>query len=195
MKKRVHQGLSGLFILFSLAFTGCENFMSGDEIKEAVVEAIEYGNAPYYSIRVEAVKGTGTIKGNEEVSKRVSDTFTVRFEPEEDHKFIKWEAVIPNISSSEKIEDYIVFEDAGSLETKVTLKKANSSILIRPVCPAKLLVTNFNLSDSDRIFPRDSSIALTFNKELNEACLNNITVSIPNLPDDKTYADYFKSPE
>ena len=196
MKKRVlSQIVLFLVLLSGLLFTGCENFLNGEEIKDAVVEAIQYGNAPYYTIRIEAVKGSGTIKGNEEVSKRVSDTFSVRFDPEEDHTFIKWEAVIPNLGSGESIADYIVFEDAESLETNVTLKKANSNILIRPVCPAKLKVS-INLSaDEKKGYPRDSAIALTFTEEIADECLNNISINISDLPEGKTFRDYYKAPE
>lgn len=196
MKKRVLSYVALVLALLSgLLFTGCENFLNGEEVKDAVVEAIQYGNSPYYSIRVEAVKGSGTIKGNEEVSKRVSDTFTVRFDPDENHQFIRWEAVIPNLGSGESISDYIVFEDAESLETNVTLKKANSNILIRPVCPAKLKVS-INLSaDEKKGYPRDSAIALTFTEEIADECLNNISINISDLPEGKTFRDYYKAPE
>lgn len=190
--------VSKLFFLLSLSFllfTSCENFLNGDEIKDAVLEAVEIANAPYYTIRVEAVKGSGTIKGNEEVSKKVSETFKVRFDPEENHQFIRWEAVIPDIASGESSSDYIVFEDAESLETNVTLKKANSNILIRPVCPAKLKVS-INLSaDEKKGYPRDSTIALTFTEEIADECLNNISINISDLPEGKTFRDYYKAPE
>ena len=187
-------GFFSLFILFSCIFTGCENFLNDEEIKEAVVEAIQYGNAPYYTIRVEAVKGSGTIKGNEEVSKRVSDTFVVRFDPDENHQFIKWEAEIPNLGNGESVSDYIVFEDAKSLETSVTFKKANNNIIIRPVCPTRLKAS-INLSDPDAKYTRDSVIVLTFTEEIDDECLGFININIPNLPEGKTFQDYYREPE
>lgn len=194
MKKRVLSQIAlFLFLLSGLLFTGCENFLNGEEIKDAVVDAIQYGNAPYYSIRVEAIKGSGTIKGNEEVSKRVSDTFLVRFDPEEDHQFIKWEAVIPNLGAGESVSDYIVFEDATSLETNVTFKKANNNILIRPVCPARLNAV-INLSEPDVKYPRNSVISLTFSEEISDECLTDISITIPSLPEGKSFYDYYNAP-
>ena len=194
MKKRVFQCATAAFFLCCAFFTGCENFLNGDEIKDDVIRAIEYGNSPYYTIHVEAVKGSGTIKGNEELQKRVSDTFTVKFDPEDDHKFIKWEAVIPDIASGESVSDYIVFEEPKNLETNVTLKKACSNILIRPICPAKLNAS-LNLSDADARYPRDSIIILNFSREISDECLEDIVINIPNLPDGKTFRDFYREPE
>ena len=85
--------LCGLFVFASFLFTGCENFLKSQEVKEEIVQAIDYNNAPYYPIAIEAVKGSGTIRTHLSGTalQKVTDTFTVKFEPESGYKFIRWE--------------------------------------------------------------------------------------------------------
>ena len=189
-KRRVAFHQSNVFAVVFMAislifsFTSCENFLKGEDIKNEITKAIDYNNAPSYSIQVDALDG-GSIKipANGEIQKKVTDVFTVKFEPKSDHQFIKWEAVVKNLKSGEKVSDYIEFEDAESLETKVTFKKASSSLVIRPVCPEKLTV-KFNLDDSEKEYERNKSIELSFNKPIAADGINKITVEIPKLPDD-----------
>ena len=183
--------ISGALLLTALTFTSCENFLQGEEVKDQIIDAIEYNNARTYSIRVEAVKGTGEIKtpSGGEISKKVTDVFTVKFEPADDCKFIKWEAVIPELGKKESPSDYIEFSDAFSLETQVKLKKPQSSILIRPVCPQKLLITNFNLGDAGKVYKRDDTIAITFNNKIEDKCKDSISVVIQGLDDELAAAN------
>ena len=104
------------FVLITSLFTfiSCENFLQGEEVKEEITKAIEYNNAQAYTINVEALDGSGKIKtpAAGEVTKKVTDVFTIRFEPAEDHKFIKWEAIVKGMSTGEKASDYIEFENS-----------------------------------------------------------------------------------
>lgn len=186
-----------LLVLTTVVFTSCENFLQGEDVKEEISKAIEYNNAATYVLHLVALKGSGDIKtpAGEEVSKKVSDTFNVKFVPEDNHKFIKWEAVISGLGQNEKVSDYIEFEDEKSLETKVTFKKASNSITITPVCPELLAVKEFNFKDEGTINPRDSSIVITLNQEIPEECKSAFSISIPGLPEDKTFEDYFMPAE
>ena len=183
-------------VLLCLAAASCDNFLKAEQIKDDIVDIIDYYNSPSYIIKVEGVKGAGVVRNpaNGEAEKRVTDVFTVKFEPDDNHTFIKWEAVIPGLGENEKVSDYIFFEDETSPETKAHFVKANAQILIRPICPSKILVNNFNLSNAEKTYPRDSSIILTLNEELDDECLENIIIGIPNIPEDKTFRDYFKPP-
>lgn len=187
---------AGLFVPFLFAFLSCDNFLTGNQIKDEIKSSIEYNNSSPFTIRVEAVKGSGVIKtpAAGEVSRKVSDTFTVKFEPESSHRFMKWEAVVTGMAQGETAEDYIEFESPLSYETKVTVKKAGPAILIRPVCPEYLILTDFNMDDSDMEYPKDSTVLLTFNKSIEEECFEKIQVNIPNLDEGKTSADYYKPP-
>ena len=136
MKKTASKVLFNLFLICALSislFTSCDNFLKAQEAKNDIISAIDYNNAPSYTIYFQALKGSGTIKNvqGDQLTKKVSDTFTIRFEPEDDHVFIKWEAIIPEIAAGESPSDYISFDDEKSLETKVTFKKAAKDIVIR----------------------------------------------------------------
>ena len=195
------KSLLPLFTAFVFLLTGCENFLKSEDVKKEIVDTIEYNNAPFYVINVETVDGNdkcGKIKtpATGEISKKVTDVFPIRFEPAEDHTFKKWEAEIKDLHEGEVPSDYIEFEDAESLETKVTFKKASSKVIvIRPVCPANLKVIDFNLSDPEKEYPKDSNIIITFNQPLAADCIDNISVKIPGIEDGKDYKSYFKSPE
>jgi hypothetical protein len=193
-KYSVIAALCGLFLFASFLFTGCENFLKSQEVKEEIVQAIDYNNAPYYPIAIEAVKGSGTIRTHLSGTalQKVTDTFTVKFEPESGYKFIRWEAVLNELGENESIDDYISFEDATGLETKVTFKKAASNILIRPVCP-QILTVSIDTSEAE-IYTRDHTIQLTFNQPIAEECKDKIAIKIPDIPEGKTGLDYFKTP-
>ena len=196
-----------LFISILLTFTACENFLQGEDVKEEITKTIEYNNAPSYTINVEALKGTGVIKtpATGEVEKKVTDVFPVRFEPEDSCKFIRWEAVISELGEGETPSDYIQFENAESLETKVTFKKATATgsvIVIRPVCPPRLTYT-FE-QDGGIIYPKDSSIEFNFNQALSAGCLAGTAeeevkasnyVSIQELTGGVDASTYFNPPE
>ncbi len=176
-------------------FTGCENFLKAQEVKEEILSAIEYNNAPSYTILVEALnRDVGVIKTpvTGQVSQKVTDTFTVKFEPDSKYTFMKWQAVIEGMAAGETTEDYIEFEDPQSLETKVKFKKAPPSVIsLRPVCPENLTVS-FNLSDAAEIYPCDSTIQLSFNKPIAAACKDKVLVRIPDIPEARTALSYFK---
>ena len=156
-----------LTVFATIAFTSCENFLKGEQVKDEIVSVINYNNSPSYTINVEAKTGDGVVKSpaTGEVEKKVTDTFVVRFEPAEDHVFLKWEAVVQDLSSGEYPSDYIQFENAESAETRVTLKKGSPRVIvIRPVCPPRLTYTL--KQGGGEIYPRDGSIEFTFNQSL-----------------------------
>ena len=191
-----------LFSLIALAatfFTSCENFLKGGEVKDEIVSIIDYNNAPSYTINVEALKGSGTIKTpvTGEVEKKVTDTFSIRFEPADDCKFLKWEAIVHDLAEGEDFTKYISFENPESLETKVTFKKASSKVIvIRPVCPPRLTYTL--VQSGNAINPRDSSIEFIFNQPLSAEGLSDSAddyVTIQDLPENSSVSTYLGKPE
>ena len=192
--------LFGFIALASIAFTSCENFMKGGEVKEEIISIIDYNNAPLYPINVEVLnKADGVIKtpATGEVEKKVTDTFTVRFDPSDDHVFLKWEAIVKDLADGEDYTSYVQFEDETSLETKVTFKKASEYVIvIRPVCPERLSYTL--VQSGNAINPRDSSIEFIFNQPISDEGLLDSAdnyVTIQNLPEDSSASTYLGKPE
>ena len=188
--------LLSLITLAATFFTSCSNFLKGQEVKNEIESIIEYNNAPSYTINVEAIKGSGTIKTpvTGEVTKKVTDVFSIRFEPSDDYKFIKWEAVVQDLGPEEKASDYIEFEDATNLETKVTFKKASSKVIvINAVCPQRLTYT-FE-QDSGELYPRDTPFVFNFNQTLAAECsVQASSLTIQNLEDSEASTTYFSAP-
>ena len=191
---------TSLFALVALTlftFISCENFLKGEDVKEEITKTIEYNNAPSYPINVELLNDSdGKIKtpATGEVSKKVTDEFTIRFEPAADHVFVKWEAIVKDLSKGEVPSDYIQFDDAESTETTVTFKKAsNKVIIIRPVCPPRLSYTMYQTESG--VLPRDSSVELTFNQEVATDLSSSAADYISITGDTIDVDEHFKSPE
>ena len=218
MKKNL---LGKIAVLFGLAFfalfTGCENFLNSDTVKDEITEIIAYNNAPSYVIRVEVDNDTGSLKApvTGEVTKKVTDVFPVKFAPKSGYQFVRWEAVFTNDRmQDEDIRNYIEFEDENNLETNVTFKRASDSIEIRPVCPKKFTV-ELESPDTTKSAstPKDTSIVLKFNNPLDPACIEGewpdwddeetdwsntewakmFDISISGIDDNKVMS-YFKKP-
>ena len=188
MKKNL---LGKIAVLFGLAFfalfTGCENFLNSDTVKDEITEIIAYNNAPSYVIRVEVDNDTGSLKApvTGEVTKKVTDVFPVKFAPKSGYQFVRWEAVFTNDRmQNEDIRNYIEFEDENNLETNVTFKRASDSIEIRPVCPKKFTV-ELESPDTTKSAstPKDTSIVLKFNNPLDPACIEG---EWPDWDDEET---------
>ena len=71
--------------------TSCENFFNGSELRAEIENQVAYANASAYTVYVDYSENSGIIKSpaGGEVSKKVSDVFTVRFEPASDWDFIR----------------------------------------------------------------------------------------------------------
>lgn len=201
MKKTAAFRFTGVFLVFTaliFLFTGCDNFLKGEDVKNEIVQAIDYNNAPFYTIKIVPLEDNGIIRTHFSGTavQKVTDTFTVKFEPKDDYKFIHWEAVVDGLKSGESAYDYIEFESPDSLETKVKFKKASNGITIRPVCPKRLTYT-FEQGTGE-IFTRDTSPVLYFSEELSPECnvtLENLTIQATDDDASPVTSTYFGTPK
>ena len=129
--------LGGAIICIVVLFCSCENFLKAQDTRNEIISAIDYANAKSYLIKVEAAKGSGTIVKpvGGEISKKVTDSFNIVFEPAKDYQFVRWEAKSEKLPEGANIKDYIKIEEPGSLETTVTFTKELSDIIIYANCP------------------------------------------------------------
>ena len=144
---------NSIILLFSLLigagvflFSGCENLLKGGQVKEELERIIAYNNAASYTILVTADKDSGQIKKpiTGELTQKATDVFEIKFEPNPEYSFARWEATSEALPAGENINDYIKFEDPENPDTKVTFKKDLPSIIINAVCP-HLPFVNFEL--------------------------------------------------
>ncbi len=109
-------------------FTSCENFFSGSELRAEIENQVAYANASAYTIRVDYPENSGIIKSpaGGEVSKKVSDVFTVDFEPASDWEFIRWK-IIDSVTGNEiPGGEYLSLSALSESKTECTFKKAPS---------------------------------------------------------------------
>lgn len=100
--------------------------MTGAQTRDQLEKQIDYANAPSYEITVGYPKKSGVVKspGGGEAKKKVSDVFTVCFEPFADYEFINWK-IIDSVSKKEyKNGEYLKLESLTNAETNCTFIKA-----------------------------------------------------------------------
>ena len=133
-------------LFFTVLFSGCDNFFKGSQTRKELERIIAYNNAKSYTILVTADKDSGQIKKpiTGELTQKATDVFEIKFEPNPEYCFARWEVTSEALPAGENINDYIEIEDIESTDTKVTFKKGLSSIVINAVCP-HLPFVNFEL--------------------------------------------------
>lgn len=103
------------FIIISLCLlllSSCDNFLEGADVKAQIEDAIAYNNATSYKIKIDYPESSGVIRSpaGGVVSKKVTDSFNIRFDPSSDYEFICWK-IIDNVSKKEfKNGEYLTLE-------------------------------------------------------------------------------------
>ncbi len=145
---------------------GCENFLSGSFLKEELERSIEEANAAEVSIFIAPDANTGTVTPNGNVTYKVGKTIPIIFTEAKGYKFEYWEVI--DRDTKEVIKDAISISDAYSHETELTVKSNASNIFIHPVCVERPSISNYAPQYADAGVPRDSSIVITFNKNISK---------------------------
>ncbi|MEE3314835.1 MAG: hypothetical protein VZR56_11845 [Treponema sp.] len=173
MKKFALPLLATILLTGGGIFTSCENFLDGAEIKEKIESQIAYANAPAYTIRVDCPENSGIIKSptGGEISKKVTDVFTVRFEPASDREFIRWRVL--DIATGNEVTDdeYLVLSALTDSETECTFKKAPEGeirLSLEPVIVERPQILSYTPLFETNGVNKDSAIQVIFDYDLNE---------------------------
>ena len=119
------------FIIISLCLlllSSCDNFLEGADVKAQIEDAIAYNNATSYKIKIDYPESSGVIRSpaGGVVSKKVTDSFNIRFDPSSDYEFICWK-IIDSVSKKEfKNGEYLTLEHLDLTETDCHFTKAPS---------------------------------------------------------------------
>ena len=154
-------------------FTSCENFFSGSELRAEIEKHVAYANSPLYTIRMDCPENSGIIKSpaGGEVSKKVSDVFTVRFEPASDREFIRWK-VMDSVTGDEVTDDgYLTLSSLTESETECTFKKApgeDMRLCLEPVIVERPQILSYTPLFEANGVNKDSAILVIFDYDLNE---------------------------
>ena len=113
------------------AFTSCENFLKGADVRKDLEEAIEIANTQPVTYYVTTEKGAGTVIP-QSINVKKKENFQLKFTLEENWKFICWQAV--DKETGEVLENAVYFENPQSTETKAYIITPNENIQIYAKC-------------------------------------------------------------
>lgn len=104
---------------------GCENFLTATKTKQEIESAISYANASSYVIKVDYPANTGVIKSpaGGEVSKKVTDSFSLSFEAASDYEFLGWSIIDAATNVELEKDKYLVLESMKLSSTTCTFVK------------------------------------------------------------------------
>ena len=174
-------------ILISATFFSCDNLFNGKQLREEIENEVNYANSPYYTIRVENKNNRGTIvkPASGETDKKVTDIFEIKFDTNNAHEFLRWEADSSELPANESIYDYISFEDITASETRVTFKKALNKIIIRPIVTARPQIISWTPVLSENFTRKDTTIQAIFDHEMDKSSIyysDDEIADLENLP-------------
>ena len=164
--KKSYTLFTGLVLLAaSLVFTGCENFLSGNNLKKELEEKIQYEKKPAYTISVELEKAEYGQCNLYTFKLKEGESIALTFTQASGYNFKRWECNDP---------EAIEFSPADSGKTTVTLKKGKTDLIITPVCAEVFGVKNILPEKKDGGVPCDSPIILTFTHSIKPESLGTI---------------------
>lgn len=158
--------------------TSCDDFLKAKETRAEIEKAIDYANAPVYSIKVEADKDSGIITkpAAGEARVKVTDTFNLSFHSEQDYQFIKWE--VYNEATNQPIENglYLQIEDPKKIDTNCSVlsypNDSNIKLAVRAIAAERPQIILARPQYSETGAPRFSNIEISFNKSnMDPSCI------------------------
>ncbi len=186
-------------VLFCIAFTSCQNFMKGSEIRDEITDIIKYNNTPSCTIILKSENTMGEFLAQKETAK-IGYPIEIQYELNtEDYVFEKLEAVNQNdknISLADYVELELLNVKKGIYKYKITLLKKSDEILIRPVCKLipKLKTNGISPKLESSGCEQDYPIEITFNKGLNSEILEKYKDCISITADGEDLWDHFDTP-
>ena len=169
-----------------LCLTSCDHFLTGAQTRDQLEKQIDYANAPSYEITVGYPKKSGVVKspGGGEAKKKVSDVFTVCFEPFADYEFINWK-IIDSVSKKEyKNGEYLKLESLTNAETSCTFIKAPEAsvhlCLYAEVALRPYILSKTPLYSASRSL-RDATIQVMFDHKMDQGSIYFDTEEIGEL--------------
>ena len=179
-----------------IALTACSNFLKSGDIAQDIKGAIEYNNAPSYTILLKSDARYGEFLSANEKSVKVGYDIEVEFSANiDDFLFVNLEAV-SKTDTSVRRDDCIKFTDVdrdekrGLYKIKITLLKAQNDIQIQPVCLEYPAITSVSPAGKDANMA-NTPVTVAFNMPMEDSVTSNISISGAGL----SMKDFFEDPE
>lgn len=167
--KTFHKKLSGIIILLLVFFTSCENFNNGSKIKKEIEDTIAYNNYPFYTISFDYPESTGVMRspGGNEISKKLTDSFTLWFDPSTGYEFISWKIIDADTKEEIQNGEYLTLENIDQAQTTCTFTKVpakNTKLCLIPLIADRPQII-FN-SPASLSTLKDSRIQVLFDHDM-----------------------------
>ena len=147
-------------------FTSCENFLSGEKIKQEIEDQIALANAPAFPIQIDGTKGKfSPAKGSYPL--KVTQGMNIAFESDSDYEFIEWEVFDASTDLALEGNKYIEIGDPKSSETTIKLIAAPEngiSLGVRSILKERPTIISYTPLTSG-VF-KDSSIQVLFDHDM-----------------------------
>ena len=150
--------------------------MTGAQTRDQLEKQIDYANAPSYEITVGYPKKSGVVKspGGGEAKKKVSDVFTVCFEPFADYEFINWKIIDAVTKKEYENGEYLKLESLTDAETSCTFIKAPEAsvhlCLYAEVALRPYILSKTPLYSASRSL-RDATIQVMFDHKMDQGSI------------------------
>ncbi|MBR5401194.1 MAG: fibronectin type III domain-containing protein [Treponema sp.] len=159
--------------LLCIVLTGCGNYLRGQEIRNELEERIAYANAPSYNIKIDYPLNTGLIRSpaGGEISKKVTDTFSLAFEVAGDYEFLSWTIIDAATNKEISKDKYLMLEAYDQASTSCTFVKEPESgmqlCLLANVAKRPRIIDETPKNDPAGTF-RDARIVVMFDQTIDQ---------------------------
>ncbi len=185
----------GCIVLLTL-LSSCNNFLKSNETAQDIKSAIDYNNAPEYTVLLKSTENQlSFLSANEKIIKlgySAQVDFTVNID---DFLFVKLEAVSKSDTSVSRA-DCIKFEyleedpKKGMYKVKITLLKAQNDIQIQPVCLEYPKVVSYSPAETQTSYS-NRPVTINFNVPVDDSVTSMIELSMKNY---NQPSDFFDAP-
>lgn len=205
LKKNLSKILNTILLLGScgIIFSSCDNFLNSGDIREEIINAIDYNNAATCTVFLKADIDKGSFLSDGEKTFKIDYESEVQFSVNQQaYVFKELEAVSkndPSISRSDCVEFSLKSADnlKGIYHISIKIIKEVNDILIRPVCIALPTITEITPKFESSGCDQDSTITITFNKAVKTDSFrdeNGLYSCLSIYCDDGELSSYFGTP-
>lgn len=167
--KTFHKNLSGIILVLLVFFTSCENFNNGSKIKKEIEDSIAYNNYPFYKIGFDYPESTGVMRspGGNEISKKLTDSFTLWFDPSTGYEFISWKIIDADTKEEIQNGEYLTLENIDHAQTTCTFTKVpakNTKLCLIPLIAERPQIIFYSPASLSTL--KDSRIQILFDHDM-----------------------------
>ena len=165
--------LGGASFCIVILFAACKNFLNAKETKSEIEKSIEYANASTYPIYIKYSGSNGIVKSpaGDEISKKVTDTFNLSFDPIGDYEFVYWKITDDATKQELTNGEYLSIASVYNSDTTCTFVKApepDMKLCLSPVVTERPQIVSWAPILSTEMSFKDAAIQVFFDKDMDD---------------------------